>query len=220
MGQSVDTGSGGDLPGQVLNQPGVQNHVVGNHVLVDDADFQLLLGHTHDGVGGDLRAGAGSGGNQHDGHTFFCHAGVVQQLLDAVLVGDQHAGQLGGVHDAAAAAGHNQVSAAALELIHDGLHRHIGRLGGQLVQHVVVHTGGLDHVLRQSEQAQLAQTLVGEHGHLFGVQGLDDGGNALHCVLAAVNGMGHFQIVGCQHSKSLLIRVYFASLAPSPEVGL
>src|SRR5699024_294358 len=107
VGQGVHAGGGGDLPGQVLDHPGVQDHVVGDHVLVDDTHLQLLLGDGHDGVGGHLGAGAGGGGDENDGHALLGPAGVVQQLLDAVLVGDQHAGQLGRVHDAAAAAGHD-----------------------------------------------------------------------------------------------------------------
>src|SRR5699024_2542132 len=98
VGQGVDAGGRRDLAGQVLDHPGVQDDVVGDHVLVDDAHLQLLFGDGDDGVGGDLGAGAGGGGDQDDGHELLGHAGVVQQLLDAVAVGDQHAGQLGGVH--------------------------------------------------------------------------------------------------------------------------
>ena len=70
-------------------------------MFLDDADLQLFLRHAHDGVGGDLRAGDGGGGDQYDGHALVCLSGVVQQLLDAVRVGNQHTCQLDGVHDAA-----------------------------------------------------------------------------------------------------------------------
>ena len=43
------------------------------------------------------------------------------------------------------------------------MNRHVGRLRGQFIQHVVFDSGGLDHVLRQGEQAQITKALVGEH---------------------------------------------------------
>src|SRR5699024_9294337 len=42
VGQGVHTGGGGDLPGQLLDHDRVQDHVVGDHLGVDDAHLQLL----------------------------------------------------------------------------------------------------------------------------------------------------------------------------------
>ena len=176
-------------------------------MLVDDAHLQLLFGDGDDGVGGDLGAGAGGGGDQDDGHALLGHAGVVQQFLDAVIIGDQDAGQLGGVHDAAAAAGHDQVRAAVLELVHQLLHCHVAGLGGQVIQDVVVGAGGLDGLLGQGEQAGGLDTLVGEHGYLLGAPRFDDGGDVVHGVLAAIDGVRHFQVVLSQH-KNLLPTIF------------
>ena len=198
--QRVHAGSGCDLAGQVLDHAGVQNDVVRDHVLVDDAHLQFLLRHSHDGVGGDLGAGTGGGGDQHDGHALLCHAGVIQQLLHTVGVGHQHACQLGSVHHGAAAAGHDQVCTGDLELVHQLLHSHVAGLRGQLVQHIILCAGGLDSFFRQGKQASALNALIGEHGYLFCAARLDDGGDIVHGVLAAVNCVRHFKIVLGQHT--------------------
>src|SRR5699024_2993590 len=178
----------------------------------------FLFGDGDDGVVGDLGAGAGGGGDQDDGHALLGHAGIVQQLLDAVFVGDQDAGQLGGIHDAAAAAGHDQVGAAVLELVHQLLDRHIVGLGGQVVQDVVAGAGGLDGLLGQGEQAGGLDALIGEHGHLFGAPRLDDGGDVVHGVFAAVDGVGHLQVVLGQHKNLLPMIFSFQSVQTGRHV--
>ena len=93
------------------------------------------------------------------GTHFLARPGSSSSFLDAVLVGDQHAGQLGRVHDAAAAAGHDHVGAADLELIDDLLHGHVAGLRGQIVQDVVLRPGGLDGGLGQVEQPSFRRPL-------------------------------------------------------------
>ena len=199
--QSINAGSSCDLAGQVLDHTGVEDDVVRDHVLVDDADLQLLLGNSDDGVGSDLSAGAGGGGDKDDGDALLSHTGVVQQLLDAVVIGHQHACQFGCVHDGAAAAGHDEVGTGSLELIHQLLDSHVAGFGRQLVQNIILCAGSLHSFLGQGEQASALNALVGEHCHLLCTTGLDDGGDVVHCVLAAVNCVRHLQIVLGQHNK-------------------
>ena len=200
VSQSVYAGGSGDLPGQVLDEPCVQDHVVGNHVGVDDANLQFLLGNGHDGVGGDLSAGTGGGGDQNAGNALLGHAGIVQQFLDTVLVGDQNAGQLGSIQNGAAAAGNDHVSAAGLELVNQLLNGHVGRLCGQIVQNVVVSAGSLDSCFGQFKQTAGTDALVGEHGNPLDIVALQNGGYVVHGVLAAEDSVGHLQIVGSKHN--------------------
>src|SRR5699024_5468977 len=102
VGQSIDAGGRRDLTGQVFDHPGVQNDIVGDHVLVDDAHLQLLFGDGDDGVGGDLGAGAGGGGDQGDGHARLGHAGGVGRRGGAVAGGDEESGTTCGGREASA----------------------------------------------------------------------------------------------------------------------
>ena len=190
-----------DLTRQVLDHPGVQDHIVGDHVFIDDAHLQLLFRHSYDGVGRYLGSGPGCGGDQDDGDTFFCPARLVQKLLYAVFVGDQDAGELGRVHDAAAAAGYNEIRSAGLEFIHQLLDRHVAGLCRKIVQNVIVCSGGFYCLLRKREQAGGLDALVSEHGDALCAGAFNDGRDMVHGVFPAVNGMGHFQIIRGKHDN-------------------
>ena len=197
--QCIHTGSCCDLAGQVLDHACIQNDIICDHVLIDNADLQFLFRYSHDGIGGDLCAGACGRRDEHDGHALLCHAGVVQQLLDAVVIRHQYAGQLGSVHHAAAAAGHNQVCTGRFELVHQFLHGHVARLRRQVIQHIVFCTCRLDCIFRQGKQSGAFNSLIREHCHFFCAPRLDDRGDVVHCVLTAINCMRHFQVILCKH---------------------
>ena len=213
MRQCVNTGGGGDLARQVLDHAGVKDDVVGDHILVDDADLQLLLRHGDDGVGGNLCARAGGGGDQNDGYALLGATRFVQQLLDAVLVGDKDAGQLGGIHNRAAAAGNDHIRAARLELVNEFLHGHIAGFCGQVVEDIVVRAAGFDGFLGQGKQPRALDALIGKYGNALDAVVLQDCGDVVHRVFAAIDGMGHFQTVSGKHSKNLPIYSLFYKLS-------
>ena len=211
--QCVNTGRSSDLARQVLDHAGVEDDVVGDHILVDDADLQLFLGHGDDGVGGDLCAGTGGCGDQNDGYALLGATRFVQQLLDAVLVGDQHTGQLGGIHNRAAAAGDDHIRTARLELVNELLHGHVAWLCRQVVEDIIVRAAGLDGFLGQGEQPRTLDALIGEHGNALDIVVLQNRGDVVHRVFAAIDGMGHFQTVSSKHSKNLPIYSLFYKLS-------
>ena len=172
VSQRIHTSGCRDLSGKIFDHSCIQNDVIGDHVVVYDADLQLFFRNGYDGIGRYLSAGAGSGGDQDDGNAFFCTARLIQKLLHAVFVGNQDAGQLGRVHNAAAAAGNDHVGSAFLKLIHQFLNSHVASLCGKLIQNIVVGSGCLYGLLRQGEQACAFDSLVGEHGNPFYVVGL------------------------------------------------
>ena len=169
VSQGVHAGGCGNLPRQLLNHDGVQNDVVGDHVGIHDAHLQLLLRHGHDGVGGGLRAGASGGGDHQGLDALLGAAGLIKQLLDAVLVGHQDGGQLGGILHAAAAHSHDEVSTVFLALVHQLLCFHIGRLGRQIVQNGILHSSLLDLGHGQIQQARALDALVAEHSQALHV---------------------------------------------------
>ena len=205
VGQGVHAGGGGDLPGQLLNHDGVQDDVVGDHVGVHDAHLQLLLRHSHDGVGSGFGAGAGGGGDHQGLDALLGAAGLVQQLLDTVLVGHQDGGQLGGVLHAAAADGHDEVGAVRLALVHQLLGLHVGGLSRQVVQNGILHAGLLDLGHGQVQQARALDALVAEHGQALHAVLREDVLNLLQSILAAEYCVRHFQIVLRQHICSSLL---------------
>ena len=202
MGQGIHTGGGGDFPGQLFDHHRVQDHVVRDHLGVDDAHFQLLLRHGHNGVGGGLGTGAGGGGNHQGLHTLPGPPRGVQQLFNAVLVGHQNAGELGGVHDAAAAHSHNEVRAALLALVHQLLRLHVAGLRRQIVQDHGLHAGLLNLGHGKFQQARPLDALVGEHHQALDAVGGENLRNPAQGILAAVHRMGHLQFVLGQHLTS------------------
>ena len=96
---------------QILNHSGIEYHIVRNHILVDNADFEFPLWDRDDGIRRDLRTGSRSGRNQDNRNTLLRDTGRVEQFLNAVVIGHKHARKLCGVHHGTAAAGHNKVRA-------------------------------------------------------------------------------------------------------------
>ena len=202
VSQGVYAGGGGNFPGQLLDHNGVQNDVIRDHVGVHDAHLQLLLRHGHDGVGRGLRAGAGGSGDHQGLDALLGAAGLIQQLLDAVLIGHQDGSQLGSILHAAAADSHDKVSTVFLALVHQLLGFHVGRLGRQVVQNGVSHTGSLDTGHGEVQQARALDALVAEHSQALHMVFREDITNLLQGVLAAEYRMRHFQIIFGQHTAS------------------
>ena len=199
VGQGVHAGGGGDLPGQVLDHHRVQNDVVGDHAGVDDAHFQLLFRHGHNGVGGGLGAGAGGGGDHQRLDALFGPARRVQQLLDAVFIRHQDAGQLGGVHDATAAYGQDEVGAGGLALVHQLLGLQVGGLCRQVVQNHRVHAAFADLGHGQFQEPCRLNALVGKYSKAPDLVFCQDFGDLFQGVLAAEHGVGHHQLILCKH---------------------
>ena len=197
--QRVHSCRRGNLAGQMFDHPRVKNHIVRDHVVVDDTDLQFLFRHGDDRVGRYFGAGAGGGGNQHDRNAFLRHSGLVQQFLHAVFIRHQNTGQFRGVHHAASAACDNQVRAVRLEIVDQLLNRHIVRFRFQIVEHVVLGAACLHRFLRQGEKAGFLNSRIREHGHFLDAQRMDNTRDILHGVFTAVNRPGHFQVVFRKH---------------------
>ena len=175
MAQGIHSGGGGDLPGQLLDHYRIQYHIVGNHLAVDDAHLQLLLRHGHDGVWGGLGAGAGGGGDHQGLDVLPAERRCVQQVLHGIFPGGQDAGQLGGIHDAAAAHGYDKVSAAGRVGVRQGLDLGVGGLRGQVVKDHALYPGGPDPVHGEVQQAGALDALIRKDGGFFYPVGQQDG---------------------------------------------
>jgi len=166
-----------------------------NHFRVDDAHFELLFRHRHDGVGRGLGAGPSGGGDHQGLHALLGPAGLIQQLLHSVLVRHQDAGQLGGIHDAAAAHGHDEVRATLFALVHQLLGLHVRGLRRELVQDYRLHAGLPNLRHRKLQQARALNALVGENHQALDSVGGKYLGDPPKGILAAVDSVGHFQFV-------------------------
>ena len=209
VGQCVHAGGCCDLARQILNHAGVKNHIISNHVLVDNADLQFFFRHSHNGIGGNLGTGTGCGGNQNNRYALFCTGRLVQQFLDAVLIGHKDTSQLGRIHDGAAAAGNNHISTAGLELVYQLLHSHVARFCRQVIQYIIIGTAGLDGCFGQGKQARPLNAFVGEYRNALDTVAFQNRGDVIHRVFAAVHGMGHFQTVSGKHNKNLPINANY-----------
>ena len=129
-----------------------------------------------------LRAGAGGGGDGHDGQAGLLgpllFAGAEEHIVPQIAaVGRYQADGLGRVHDTAAAQSHDEITAAlsgeAAALLHHGL----GGVGGDLVKHDILHAGLLQFVL---QPVQIAARPCGpaagdDHQGSFAVDGAHGG---------------------------------------------
>ena len=61
MGECIHTGCRSNFTRQLFDHFCIQNHIVGNHIRVDDTNFQLLFRNSNNGIRRCLRTGTGSG---------------------------------------------------------------------------------------------------------------------------------------------------------------
>ena len=167
MRHGVHAARRGDLTRQIFDHARVEDHVIGDHRRVHDADLQLLFRHGDDGVRRLFRAGPGSRRDAAGRHGLFAAERIVQKILHGVFVGHEDACELRGVHRAAAADGDDDVRAQRAELIDQRLHRAVARLGGDVGEDHGLHTGGADDLLRQIHKTRAENALVGEDRGLF-----------------------------------------------------
>ena len=144
----------------------IQNRIVRDHGIVDDALFHTLLRDGHNGVAGGLRPGAAGGGHQYQL--------LILHDLGLAIVEIQDGGnsfqckKLGNINDGTAAADrYDQIARHCLQLPGDFLYIQVARLPRYIVQHRI---GNICQLTKQHiAYAGLPHTLIGEHDNLFRV---------------------------------------------------
>ena len=186
VGQNIHAGVGGHRLGHRHDELGVHDGHVGGEFVVGQGVLDVVLLVGDDGEGGDLRTGAGGGGDADQLGLFAQFREVVGALADVkelllhagkgdirVLV--EHPHPLGGVHGGAAPQGDDDVGLEVVHRLHtphDGVHRGVGlHLGEDLG---VAVDGALSQVPQHLvDVAQLHHRLVGDDkgpadvGHLL-----------------------------------------------------
>ena len=84
MGQRIYTGGGYNGFRQMADRQRIQNRIVRDHGIVDDALFHTLLRDGYNGVAGGLRSGAAGGGQEHRFYLLAPLCRVLQQISNGI----------------------------------------------------------------------------------------------------------------------------------------
>lgn len=164
--------------------------------------FNCFSGTATSGVGGGLGAGSGGGGDHQGLDALLGASGGVQQLLDTVFIGHQDAGQLGGIHDAATAHGHNEIGAACLALVHQLLGFGVSGLRRKVIQDHGIHTALLHPGHGRFQQPCSSDSLIGEDRQVLYLVFFQYPADIFQGIFPAENAVGHLQIVFRKHEIS------------------
>ena len=85
MGQSVHTSGCHDLLRQLGDGYPIQDHIIRNHIIVDDSLLRLLLRHGYDGIAGGFRPGSAGGGNHNRLPLLSGQRRILKQIADGII---------------------------------------------------------------------------------------------------------------------------------------
>ena len=133
MSQGIDASGSQDFRRQMADHFGVEDDIVRNHAIIDDALFRLFFRDGDNGIAGCFRTGPASRRDHQGFDIFLGNRRIFQQVADAIVGTDDDAGQLSCIHDAAAAYTNDQVDIGNTDFIDDAFHILVGRFRSQIV---------------------------------------------------------------------------------------
>ena len=176
VAESIHSRGGGYGPGQVLCCPAVQYDIIRDHLRIDYADLEFLLGHRYYGVGRGFRSGSGRSGHADDLYGLVRCERVIQQVFygDAAVYEQAH--QLGGVYDASSSDCDQHVGFQFVASVHDALHFGVCGLHCQIVQDRGFAAFTRDHIDHKIKKSCLSDAFRGEQHRMSGAVRSDDVG--------------------------------------------
>ena len=112
MSQGINTRCSNDFRRQLGNHVDIEDDVIRDHAIIDNALLRFLFRDGHDGIAGRLRTRA-AGRREHDRFRLLVgDAAVFQQITQRVVCADNDAGELGSIHDTAATNANDEIRLA------------------------------------------------------------------------------------------------------------